>query len=170
MAQQECAWGLFGAKPFVSHIFVLDSPLAHAPMTPLHASDLRLLPRIVGALAFVSVTARRVPPERLVRLVEREPRAERRGDVERVLRLTQAVLRRTHGDACCYPRSLVLFHVLSGWACPVVLHFGVRKIGGGVEGHAWLELSGSPLGEPRDPRSLYHSIQSYSPTHQEVFA
>ena len=137
-------------------------------MKPLRPSDLLLLPRIAGVLAFVSVTARRVPPGRLVRLVERAPRPERKGDVERLVWLTQAVLRRTHGDACCYPRSLALFHVLSGWACPVTLHFGVRKDEGGIEAHAWLDLDGEPLGEPRNPRSRYQPIHSFSPTYQEV--
>lgn len=139
-------------------------PLCETPMTSLHLRDVLLLPRILGVLGVVAVAGQRLPLGRLVRLLEREPDGEAVRDVARLVRLTQGVLRRTHGRAFCYPRSLVLFHVLSGWGYPVALHLGIRKEAGAVEGHAWLDLAGEPLAEHQDPRSTYRVIQSY-PSH-----
>ena len=131
-------------------------------MPPLRLRDVLLLPRILGVLGVVSVAGRRLSLDRLVGLLGRSPRAPTAaGDVDRLVRLTQGVLRRTHRRASCHPRSLVLFHVLSGWGYPVALQYGVRKTGGRLEGHAWLDLAGEPLGEPQDPRPLYHVIRSY---------
>lgn len=133
-------------------------------MPPFRLCDVLLLPRILGVLGVVSVAGRRLSLDRLVRLLERSPRAAAIGDVDRLVRLTRGVLRRTHRRAFCHPRSLILFHVLSGWGYPVALHYGVRKASGRLEGHAWIDLAGEPLGEPRDPHALYHIVRSYPST------
>lgn len=134
----------------------------------LSITDLALLARISGALGVVTVLRRTsFSLDRLVRLLERAPRADVVADVERAVGLTDAVLRRTHRRDFCYPRALVLFHVLTGWGCPVTMHFGVRKKEGALDGHAWLEVAGSPLAEAQDPKNLYHITRTYSST-QEV--
>lgn len=135
----------------------------------VRVGDLFLLPRIVGVVGMVTVLRRTpVPLAFLVHLLEREPQPAVEPDIERVVRLTQGVLRRTHRREFCYPRAFAIFHVLSGWGCPVTLHFGVRKTAGVLEGHAWVSLDGCPLAEEQDPRTLYHCIYSYSPTLKEI--
>lgn len=135
----------------------------------LRLDDVLLLPRVLGALGAVTVLRRTsLSLEHLVRLLERQPRPVAEPDVERLVWLTQGILRRTHRRDFCYPRALVIFHVLSGWGCPVTLYFGVRKREGELEGHAWLDLAGRPLDETQDPRTLYHIVHSYPSTPKEV--
>lgn len=120
-----------------------------------------MLPRILGVLGVVTVLGRRLSLTRLIQLLERAPRRMDGRDVDRLVWLTQGVLRRTHRREFCYPRALILFHVLSGWGQPVTLHFGVRKHEGTLEGHAWLDEGGRPLAEAQDPRTLYRIVHSH---------
>lgn len=131
---------------------------------PLTPRDTLWLARMLVVLAAASVL-RQAPLPWLVRAVERrtgEPRA--RADVGRVVWLAQGLLGRLYRRDFCLPRSLVLFHFLSGWGYPVRLLFGVRKGGAALTGHAWVEVAGAPFEEAYDPRALYHVTYSYPPT------
>lgn len=77
-------------------------------------------------------------------------------DVERAVWLTTGVLRRLYAQRFCLPRALVLFRALGGAGLPARLVVGVRRtLGGALDGHAWVELAGEPVGEPVDPRALF---------------
>ena len=55
----------------------------------------------------------------------------------------------------CLPRSLILFYFARQQGLPVQLHCGVRRLGGQLQGHAWLSLHGEPFLEKQDPRQTY---------------
>lgn len=133
---------------------------------PFTGQDLRWLTRITGMLVAVRVLARWVSLPQLVQAFERAPRYDD-ADLNRLLWLTQGVLRRTHGRDFCMPRSLILFHFLSGWGYPVCIHFGVRRQGRALAGHAWVDLAGEPIGEAANPYTLYRTTYSYPSTSTE---
>lgn len=74
---------------------------------------------------------------------------------ERAVRLVTGLLRRLYGRRYCLPRSLVLYRLLRGAGAPVRLHTGVRSLGGGLDGHAWVSVGGIAVGEPSDPADLF---------------
>lgn len=134
----------------------------------LQLGDVRWLPRIVGVLAVGEVLGQRLPLPRLARLLEGAPRPSDRmhgpDEVKRLVRLTQGLLRHLYRQDFCYPRSLILFHFLSRWGYPVRLHFGIRREGTRLAGHAWLELDEQPFAETRDPRATYSTTFTYPST------
>jgi hypothetical protein len=85
--------------------------------------------------------ALRVPPSRLVRLVD-------------------LLMRATFHDRYCMKRSLLLFHFLRRWGHDARIHFGVAKRGGELTGHAWVDLDGRPFAEHGDPNR--HFTRTYS--------
>lgn len=68
----------------------------------------------------------------------------------------------------CLSRALVLRTLLARSRIPVDLHIGVRKSGGQVEAHAWLECMGQPLAEPEnvvERFSVLESVEEYRERH-----
>lgn len=81
--------------------------------------------------------------------------------VDRLVRLTNALVCRIYGRKRCLPRSLILFRFLRRWGYPVSLHIGMTRKNGDVRGHAWLESRGHPFAEQADPRDAYKTLYAY---------
>ena len=58
----------------------------------------------------------------------------------------------------CLPRSLVLQTLLAREGIPAELRIGVRRQGGGLEAHAWVEHDGRPLAERDDPLGTFSAL------------
>ena len=104
-----------------------------------------------------------VPLERLARAMRRSPGA--RGDEERVIRLASWIYgsRPVTGGQNCLERSLVLYRYLSEVNPDVRLVVGVRSVGDGVEGHAWVAVGDRALASVTDERGAYEPVVSYGP-------
>ena len=70
----------------------------------------------------------------------------------------------------CLTRAITRYYFLRRAGAPVTLHFGMGSgiddegtPGEGFAGHAWVELAGEPLAEPRDPRTLYAEMLRIPP-------
>lgn len=70
----------------------------------------------------------------------------------------------------CLTRAITRYYFLRRAGAPVTLHFGMGAgidgegtPGDGFAGHAWVELAGEPLAEPRDPRPLYAEMLRIPP-------
>jgi hypothetical protein len=115
----------------------------------------------VGLLVFEAVH-RFVSLPALVRLFDGRPRRTAGVvDAGRLAWLVTAVLHRTHRDAYCMRRSLLLFALLRRRGMPVRVCFGIARSGQGLTGHAWVELDGEPLAESADPRRAFVETLSY---------
>ena len=60
----------------------------------------------------------------------------------------------------CLPRSLLLFGFAQRCGFPVKIRFGVRGLGTGLVGHAWLTLNGKPFLE--NTRKCEQMVETYS--------
>lgn len=63
----------------------------------------------------------------------------------------------------CLRRSLLRYHFLRRAGLPVVVHFGARRLGEGIGGHAWLTLNGQPYHEQPEHYREYLVMYSYPP-------
>ena len=72
-----------------------------------------------------------------------------------------ALMRLIYRRDYCMKRSLVLFHFLTRWGYDPSVHFGVKIEEKELKGHAWVELSGRPLGESSDPYTSFKKTFSY---------
>lgn len=61
----------------------------------------------------------------------------------------------------CLRRSLLRYHFLRRAGVPVVVHFGARRLGDGMGGHAWLTLRGEPYHELREHYENYALMLSF---------
>lgn len=61
----------------------------------------------------------------------------------------------------CLRRSLLRYHFLRRAGLPVKVHFGARRLGEGIGGHAWLTLHGEPYYENPDNYLRYIIMYSY---------
>lgn len=61
----------------------------------------------------------------------------------------------------CLRRSLLRYYFLRRAGLPVVIHFGARRQGQDVAGHAWLTLSGQPYHEKAEHVSVHTLMWSY---------
>ncbi len=105
-------------------------------MLPLSAMGLRAL-----GLRRVQAILSRVPRP------DARDGTDERSRVAGVMRLVAAAARHGPHRASCLPRSLVLQRLLREAGIQSELRLGVRKVGGSLEAHAWLERGGEPLGE-----------------------
>ncbi|MEM9592791.1 MAG: lasso peptide biosynthesis B2 protein [Acidobacteriota bacterium] len=82
---------------------------------------------------------------------------------ERTIAMVRGLLSARLGPLrpACLRQSLVLFHLLRRQGWPAVIHFGVRRGGDGLDGHAWLEIDGHPVAEPVDPASIYTTVWTF---------
>lgn len=68
----------------------------------------------------------------------------------RLARLVGAAARHHLWSMTCLPRSLALQALLRRHGIEADLRIGVRREGGELQAHAWVERAGSPVGEPAD--------------------
>ena len=60
----------------------------------------------------------------------------------------------------CLRQALALYYTLSRLGYPVTIHVGVDKVGGALQGHSWVTIRGTPVGE-RDPTQRFTVIYAY---------
>jgi hypothetical protein len=86
----------------------------------------------------------------LRRLIEapRPPAADLEAGVERLVRLSNAWLRRKwlRRRRTCYLRALVLFRFLDPGGAVMRFHLGVEPGQDRLHGHAWVTVAGRPVG------------------------
>lgn len=68
------------------------------------------------------------------------------GEAERIARLVTIAAHHGPYRATCLRQSLALWWLLRRRGMPAELSIGVRKAGGDLEAHAWVEHAGFPLG------------------------
>lgn len=125
--------------------------------------------RVVLVAAAVPLLLRLVRVDRLGAWIEprrKPPPADAREFDELVRRLDR--LRRAGRPLVrsgCLTRAITRYYFLRRAGAPVTLHFGMGAgtDGDGFAGHAWVELAGEPLAEPRDPRPLYAEMLRIPP-------
>ncbi len=71
-------------------------------------------------------------------------------DLHRLARLVDAAGRHHIKRFTCLPRALVLQRLLARKGIDSLLRIGVKRDGGLLEGHAWVECAGVPIGEGPD--------------------
>ena len=116
-----------------------------------------LLPLTAAALRFV--------PLRRWRGVIDRPRPRRRphdkARADRIAHMVAAAAAYGPYRASCLPQSLVLQWLLRRDGMRGELRFGVRRIGGDLTAHCWIELDGEPLIDSGEVRRhfavLYHA-------------
>ncbi len=85
-----------------------------------------------------------------------EPQALQRETIRRIVdALTALGAGRPLG--ICLRRSLLRYYFLRRAGLPLVIHFGARRLGGDIAGHAWLTLDGQPYYE-RPEHVLLHTL------------
>jgi hypothetical protein len=61
----------------------------------------------------------------------------------------------------CLRRSLLRYHFLRRAGLPLVIHFGARRLGDDIGGHAWLTLDGQPYHERSEDYQAHTLMWSY---------
>jgi len=87
--------------------------------------------------------------QRIEQAKSTQPRTAECSDIERAVRLAKIAEiagRRGIVTATCLPQSLWTYRMLRGWGLLPILRLGVRRSGGSMQAHAWVELQGTPLG------------------------
>jgi hypothetical protein len=106
----------------------------------------------------------RLPLPRLERMLE--PRrlrpAPNKARTDRVVRHVEQALARARPlvRPGCLTRSVTLYYFLRRAGEDVTLCFGLGRVNGRYEGHAWLTKDGRPFLEPTDPTG--HFTQTYA--------
>ena len=79
-------------------------------------------------------------------------------------------LRRLRGAAAddCLEAALVLYRELSKAALSPRLVCGLRRGPGGVDGHAWVEVEGRPVGEAAEDVRAYAPIAAFGERGQSI--
>lgn len=129
----------------------------------LRRHEIGLLLRIAGMLLAIPVLQRVLTLPALLHLLDARATSPPRVTPSRLLALVRGVCQLHMGvfRPKCLTQSLVLWHCLRRWGCPVQVYFGVVKHGGTLAGHCWLELGGQPLAEPADPHQVFTVVYSY---------
>ena len=60
----------------------------------------------------------------------------------------------------CLRQALALYYTLSRLGYPITIQVGVDKVGGVLQGHSWVTIGGTPVGEP-DPTQRFTVIYTY---------
>lgn len=61
----------------------------------------------------------------------------------------------------CLRRSLLRYYFLRRAGLPVVIHFGARRLGDDIAGHAWLTLHGQPYYEKPENTQIHALMWSF---------
>ena len=101
-------------------------------------------------LLLSDLALRILPLPRAERLLARLSAGRRESGLspERLAQLTGIAARHHLRKMVCLPQSLALQALLRRQGLSSELRLGVRRDGGTVHAHAWVEHAGSPLGEP----------------------
>jgi hypothetical protein len=67
----------------------------------------------------------------------------------------------------CLRRSLLRYYFLRRAGLPLVIHFGARRLGDDIAGHAWLTLAGQPYHE-RPENVLLHTLMWSYPVDESL--
>ena len=84
------------------------------------------------------------------------------GRVRMTVRMVNAAARYGLGSTCL-EKSLALWSLLSREGTASSVRIGARKAGGKFEAHAWVELDGVALNEPRDEHRHYATFDAAFP-------
>lgn len=84
-------------------------------------------------------------------------------ELQRIERLTLAVLRRLYRRDFCMKQALLLYHFYRRAGMPVCIRSGVMRENGQLHGHAWVEWEGRPVAEAVDPRHQFALTYTYPP-------
>ncbi len=76
-------------------------------------------------------------------------------ELQRLVYLIGVAARAGFTRHTCLPRSLVLQRFLIHRGLPAVLRIGVRRDGGQIAGHAWVEVAGRAVGEPENVEARF---------------
>ena len=111
---------------------------------------------------------RALPLPRLMAALDSSGSCDPRPDelLARHLRIASGLFRngRRRLGSNCLRRSVVLFHTLRRDGFPARVVFGITRGGdGSLDGHAWVELDGTPILEQKDPREEYRRAFVYPP-------
>ena len=79
--------------------------------------------------------------------VRRVATAADRDAAERIARLFHHAAARPVVGGSCIPRSLALARLLRLHGLPALVRIGLRRVGGGLAGHAWVEHHGKVIAE-----------------------
>lgn len=121
-------------------------------------ADVRWLLWVAALRGSLPVLKRLLPLPRLVRIVHRtagvQPRA---ATVTRRLDLLQQWLQASSPllSANCLERCLIVYGTTARGQEGAELVVGFRRIGGNVQGHAWVTRGGEPLVEPPAPADTF---------------
>lgn len=107
---------------------------------------------LISAAAMLPVAAMRVrvfgtPPVAFGRLTPRSNAAEP-PVVGEAARMVKAAARYIPVNLTCLPQSIVLQQLLRREGVETAVRIGVRKRGGALDGHAWVEYNGRPISDP----------------------
>ena len=70
----------------------------------------------------------------------------------------------------CLRRSLLRYYFLRQAGLPLVIHFGARRLGSDIGGHAWLTLHGEPYYEAPHHVQPHTVMWSYPVADKELFS
>lgn len=133
----------------------------------LSASDRRLVALAWLRLAAVFAAVRLLSFDRVRRWVAGVPQSGSRIAPQRLRRAADLAARHHLLPVRCLERSLALQWALARSAVVSQLRIGVRREGGAVTAHAWLEAHGRPLNELGEPAHRYVPLLVDSPTASE---
>ncbi len=97
----------------------------------------------------------RAAPDRKPGAGERDDRAP---SAARLARLVGAAARHHLLPVACLERALVLQALLRRAGIDAELRIGVRREGGEIAAHAWVEQGGTPIGEPPSQVGRYAAL------------
>jgi len=114
--------------------------------------ELRLGPEAWCALLLARAALRLAPRRALAAAlagpIAAAPGAD--GDSPETLARAVSLAAAAHpGAVRCLPRALALGRLLTARGHAARVRIGVRKEGGGLAAHAWVEVAGAPVGEPQ---------------------
>ncbi len=78
-----------------------------------------------------------------------------------LVRVVDWFLHPIYGTSRCLPRAMILFCMLCRRGFDATVVYGVSTGREELDGHAWVLLSGEPLGESEDPRAKYVETYRY---------
>ena len=87
-------------------------------------------------------------------------RSRKEADTCRLARLVGAASRHHLWPMTCLPRSIALQALLRRHGIEADLRIGVRREDGELRAHAWVEQSGSPVGEPADVELRFQPLST----------
>lgn len=112
-------------------------------------------------LLLADLALRLLPVPRVESLMRRlGGRSRKEADPCRLARLVGAASRHHLWTMTCLPRSLALQALLRRHGIEADLRIGVRREGGELQAHAWVEQAGSPVGEPADVELRFQPLAS----------